>query len=263
MIDIYDKSAFKKIYEGTVRYMLRHTSELGRRTLERPGSWDSIEWIYENNPNGSIRNALDYLLLNLQGGRALRNRLNSVKSTLYDQARDYSLLNGGVEIIDVGSGPGHYVMDVATRLGEESNVHVTCLDADKTALEHGKKLVRSSGNGVDIEFIEGSALRPDKGLGKKYDVALAIGLIEYFEDGLAKRVLENIDKVLKPNGTLITSNMKRHNLSWLMDIANWKLVYREPEHLESLLRDVGHDKIDIKSESENLFSIGVSKRSSY
>ena len=79
---MYDMSTLKDFYENAVRYVLRQSSELGRRALENPGSWDSIEYIYQNDPNGSIRNSLDHLFLKLEGSRALRNRMEGVKTEL-------------------------------------------------------------------------------------------------------------------------------------------------------------------------------------
>ncbi|MBI2005249.1 MAG: class I SAM-dependent methyltransferase [Candidatus Aenigmarchaeota archaeon] len=247
------------------RSALRTFSEISRICLQGEGnlesSWRQLEYIYQNNPHNAPWHFLDHTILDMEGCAGARSRLHTVKSRLTSLSKKYAVVNGGVYILDVGTGPGWYINEVVRDIGEECDIHATCIDQNKEAVKYAITQAQKFNIDGRVEFIH-SELRDHLSTTKQeYDIALLIGVLDYLPTPLGIRMLRYIRDRLKPGGTLLTSNMKEHNLKWAMDAVGWKLVYKDRDEVRNILEKAGLEDITTETEPEGAFVIAEGKRS--
>ena len=100
----------------------------------------------------------------------------------------------GKTLLDIGAGPG-IMIEAILRYG----YNVVAADAAPKMLELAKE---QFGNNPKVEFLVTDARQIPKG-DNSYDVATAMGLVEYFEED--DTYYKEMRRVLKPNGELIVS----------------------------------------------------------
>ena len=105
---------------------------------------------------------------------------------------------GGASFLEVGSGSGRISVVLARR-----GAHVTLLDNSETAISISKELF--SRHGQEATFVLDSAFDmplPDN----SFDVVWNAGVLEHFLFDDQVRMLQEMLRVLKPEGTLMTFN---------------------------------------------------------
>ncbi len=249
------------IYQDTGRFILRNFSEIGRMALDGQPTWKYLEYIYRNNPDG-LGSVLDHLFLSWEGARGARNRLVEVKRALVKEVREYALQHEPVRVIDVGTGSGRYVIGALKEL-RDINLAVTCIDQDPDALKYAESLIEEDEIKKKITFRQGNAFTRSTysdGPNMEFDIALTIGTIDYLKERFAARLLRTMREALRSGGTAFTSNMRRHNLAWVMDFGGWKLEYKDGEMLRRIMEEAGLTDVYVWSEVEGVFSIGKGKK---
>jgi SAM-dependent methyltransferase len=238
------------------RQYLSKRSELARRIIENPGHWSIFQYIYENRPGSR----LDRLFLSFKLAKAARSKLLSVEDELKLLVKKYAS-NQCAEVLDIGSGPAFELIHVFSDLApKQMSVHATCIDFDRAAIDEGTRLARERGIGSHITFVPGDArdVQLDSG---RYHIALLMGIMEYFDDTEAVRLLVKIRDSLKPEGHIIITNARRHHMAFLVEFfANWTCIYRDKGQVERILRESGYKDIQVSYEPEALFSMGKGKK---
>lgn len=118
-----------------------------------------------------------------------------------------------LSILDVGCGGG-IVCEPMARLGGK----VTGADADPVAIEVAKTHAKE--NGLKITYEN----KPAEGLGKTYDVVLALEIIEHVDNPEA--FVQNCAKLLKPGGLIIFSTLNRTPKSFALGIVAAEYILR-------------------------------------
>lgn len=105
----------------------------------------------------------------------------------------------GLEIIDIGGGPGRYSIYLA-----EKGHRVSLLDLSKRNIEVAKE--KSAEKGISLEaYIHGNALELDE-YEQKYDAILLMGpLYHLIKESDRKAALKGALRLLKPDGIIIAS----------------------------------------------------------
>ena len=178
------------------------------KNTEEVNQFDRLadEWWDENGPMKPLH-------------RLNPTRIKYLKSqicTHFERDFDASDALKGLNIIDVGCGAG-LVTEPLCRLGAK----VTGLDAAKNNIEVAKKHADDGGLKITYknDLVENIASQK-----KKYDVVLALEVIEHVED--VPYFLENCAKLLKKDGLLIISTLNRNPKSYLLGIIGAEYIMR-------------------------------------
>lgn len=111
---------------------------------------------------------------------------------------------------------------------------ITGIDPDKAAIKYASKQIPKA------KFLQGSAERiPFRA--ETFDTVVFLEVIEHVPQNHEKRVLAQINRVLKLNGYLVLSTPHNHLLSILFDPAFFLIQHRHYSisHLEHLMKDSG------------------------
>ncbi len=118
-----------------------------------------------------------------------------------------------LEILDIGCGGG-LVCEPMARMG----ANITGIDADENAITVAKDHARISN--LEIEYKNGEL----KDLNKKYDVVLALEIIEHVTD--ISLFIEQCTEHVKPDGLLIISTLNRTAKSYALGIIAAEHILR-------------------------------------
>jgi SAM-dependent methyltransferase len=217
--------------------------------LKRPfgylGDYFIIDSYYEFKPKSDNRFfKFDNFGLNMKGGQALRNRkeffINSIISL--NKKSDF------VSILNIASGPCRDIKEFYDS-NKNAKVHFDCVEFDSKAIEYANNVLDAYSK--NVTFINKNALRFT--IEKKYDLVWSGGLFDYFDDKIFVRLLKRYCTFLKDNAELIIGNFSPNNPSRAyMELMNWKLNYRDENHLLRLANEAGLDMNNVFVDSEPL-----------
>jgi SAM-dependent methyltransferase len=130
-------------------------------------------------------------------------------------ARTLALLEpiSGKRILDVGCGPGHYLLELAARGARE----VVGVDFTPAMLERARQGAEERGVSARVQLVPGDFLDAD--LCGPFDAGLAIGYFEYLEEPLPH--LRRLRDLVR--GDLVVSFPKRHTLRTLPRAVRYRL----------------------------------------
>ena len=223
-----------------IKFFYDH-SPFAASIISYPGGFEALDKIYMNRPE----TLLDKILLNLKACEGTRQRHHIYQHLLHSYMGKIPDHQNNICVLDLGSGAGRALLQVAYEricispcLAQ--NINITLVDKDRNALKEARVFSDELGlsrivmtkcyNAKRISEIE---------LQEKYSIVGTHGLLDYFQDDEAVRFFQDISDILSPSGKLITTNMAPHNdwiARWLMEyFGNWRLVYRTPGELESLV----------------------------
>lgn len=154
-------------------------------------------------------------------------------------------------VLNVGSGSGRdlYEYHLQTPL---TKINFDCLDIDKNAIEHSKKLI----NNKNINYICQNAFRFKSN--KKYDLVWSAGLFDYLDNKRFVYLLKLLFETVAPDGGLVVGNFSDTNPSKdYMEFGEWFLHHRSEQELFQLAVTSGIPASAISIEAEpcgvNLF----------
>jgi len=139
-------------------------------------------------------------------------------------------IQGQVDILDVGGGPGRYAIWLA-ELGHE----VTLLDLSNENLLLAKQ--KAAEAGVELaEFVQGSATQLEQINDQWFDVVLLLGPLYHLRDvNERKQAISEARRVLKPGGIIFAAFLNRYGLVRYVAKEECDLLGDEPEFIKSLL----------------------------
>ena len=131
-------------------------------------------------------------------------------------------------------------------------------------MEYAKQIIPSQDK-ILAHFIQAgiAEIIKEKIILKQQDIIYSLGLFDYLEDKIAKRLLKNLYNKLKIGGLLLTGNFSsNHPLQVLMEVfGNWKLIYRKEEELLAIAKNSMPDgRHFIMAEPEGINLILVSSK---
>ncbi|GGE87033.1 class I SAM-dependent methyltransferase [Mycetocola zhadangensis] len=128
----------------------------------------------------------------------------------------------GVQVLDVGSGPGTITLDIAERINPGS---VIGMDASSDVCISASTLARDSGV-MNVDFVPGDAYAldyPDD----TFDIVHAHQVLQHVGDPVA--VLREMRRVVKPGGIVAARDVIYGAASWfplLRGLDTWMRVYQ-------------------------------------
>ncbi len=234
-------------------------------TLQKPfgyaGDFKIIDDIYQNNPTtiGYERLFDNYFQMSATAV-AVRNRKEDLKRFLAAFIKGKN--NNKLRIMDLASGS---CRDLKELLCMENvsyeNVIFDCYDNDERALKFGRKLLAGYEN---INFFKKNAIKIalkksiNLTIDKEYDCIFSAGLFDYFDERVAAKLVQNLKKLLKPEGRMFIANVRDKYCSpsiyFLEWGGDWNLVYRDEEEFTRIFRNAGFakNKIELKYEQQGI-----------
>ncbi|MEO3798742.1 class I SAM-dependent methyltransferase family protein [Nonomuraea sp. B1E8] len=244
-----------------MRFLLRTVGRLseGIRIGYRHGfdSGTMLDYVYANEPHGrlGLGKLIDRVYLNAVGWRAIRAR----RALLHDVLREeVSARAGRALILDVASGPGRYLQDLAR---EQPETQVVCRDLTPDGLTLGKKQAAARGL-TNIVYEQGDAFEPAP-LDRPADIIVVSGLYELIlaEEQISTSVARLRD-LLAPDGVLIFTTQTRHpQLEFIANVlpnrdgALWVMECRSVQQAHGWAREAGFEDVVSRMEKVGLFAV--------
>lgn len=209
-----------------------------------PGDYELLTGIYDRQPKTrGFGGYLDLYFLRTTLARAVRARLKAAKMFL---VREVARRRGDVAILNVACGPCREYVDGLLH-PSNGRVHVTCIDADRQALEFVRAHVMTVGVDLpDMDCACYNALRMSSARNniRKFggcDIIYSIGLCDYIPDKHLVRMLRGLRDSLNRNGVLYVAfkDTKRYDKTEYQWHADWHFYQRTEEDCRELLQQGG------------------------
>jgi len=203
------------------------------------GDFFTIECIYQNKPSGSGRLGplLDECFLDGFPAKAVRNR----RGLLADEIRHtVEEIGGEARIASLACGPAREVFDVFETLDDGNRPTVTLLDIDSEALAFVADRAKEHQSHHLISAVSANLVYLALGRQKlelpPQHLVYSIGLIDYFNDKLVRRLIDYIYSVIEPGGRVILGNFHPNNVdkAFMDHILDWKLIHRTEDDMDRL-----------------------------
>jgi SAM-dependent methyltransferase len=223
-------------------YHLLKQSYLAREGLENSGSYRFADHIYRNQPSGSgfVGTLLDRALMSLPAVRSFRNRYLAARDELVDFLVGRASFFEPVHIVSVPCGLPRELSEAARIAAERApgcldHVYFHGIDLDKKVLGDAVKFAATQG--LPTFFAHYGDALDAKSYPITADFITCTGLAEFLDDAQLEKLYGIFRQVLKPDGKLFTSGMRRLPLSdYLLELAELHTHYRNSEDLERLAK---------------------------
>jgi SAM-dependent methyltransferase len=263
----------RKIFVGRIRKIFVR-GEYITWSLNKPygyaGDFKIIDDIYQNNPTttGFSRLFDNYFQMSAISV-AVRNRKEDFKRLILNFIKIRG--NKKVRIMDLAAGPCRDIKEIFSFDNSIINrVVFDCYDNDERAIRYAQNLLAGYQN---INFIKLNVARfalkkdPFSFIDKKYDLIYATGLFDYFSERLAVATVQNLHKLLLPQGILAISNVRdkysNPSVYFMEWVGDWNLVYRDDEEFRNVFIKGGFrdDEIETQYEQQGImqYIIAINK----
>lgn len=267
---------FKKMFFGKKlkinTFWFDGMSEVCREVKEGAFSWRALDVIYNFVPlkGKSLRARITNYWDKLLNTQAVRNRFRLAKNLLEQTIRELAKKEKEIRILSIASGSARAVVETISGLkGELEKLGVTVrimlLDLDPSAIEYSRQLAEGAGISEGTVFVNKSTTFLEE-VAKDFrpQVVEMVGFLEYRPGDKATNLLQRINRVLAPGGTLlvsqITSNPEKF---FLAKVVNWPMVYRSPVQFSKIIIKAGFDRgaCKIIYEPLEIHGIGICQKS--
>lgn len=235
-----------------------------RRSFEKPlgypGDFKIMRMVYAWGQEGETPFGQLLHRVGLEVAECIATRMVLVQQSIAETIRRRAREGGTARIASLGCGPAKEVQNLLQSPRIDGSVEFTLIDQEDEALSHAYEeampnLVRLRGqasvNCLHLSFrqlLSGAAVSGALGM---QDMIYAVGLIDYFRERQARRLLSSLYSHLEPGGVLMIGNMADSRLSnyWPMEfIADWNVIYRSREEMLALAKDCEGAEIDVRAE---------------
>jgi len=227
-----------------------------------PATYKPLERMYtfyERKAKGETNISDNFWELFLDNARAIRNRLKLFERQLLKTIQETGQKEGKVNLLSLGSGSARGVFEIINSLNGQYPIRVKLIDISKRALNFSKKLAFSYGIN-DIEPHRDLAENLEKYCNKDFqpDIIEMVGLLNYFPQKEALKLIRGIYEVLSLGGWFLVSNvMPNLEVPFTTKTINWSVIYRSPKELEELLLESGFRKIQVIIEPLKVHALAV------
>jgi alpha-beta hydrolase superfamily lysophospholipase/SAM-dependent methyltransferase len=234
-------------------------------------SGSSLDYVYENNPRGTLRlgRLIDRAYLNSAGWAGIRQRKVNIEKLLRDAIESVSETGAPVRILDVAAGQGRYVIDTLASLAAGRDVTALLRDYEHANVEACRALAERHGlKGITFERADAFDETSYSSLDQRPNIAIVSGLFELFPDNApVQRCLGGIAGVIEKDGYLIYTGQPWHPqiemIARVLTNRNgepWVMRRRTQLELDELVRRAGFEKIRTKVDTHGIFTVSIAKR---
>jgi SAM-dependent methyltransferase len=230
---------------GVLVYWLVRGSDLGREGIKHSGSYRFADHIYRNIPSGRgpFGRWLDAKFLAMPAVKSFRNRFLAARDELAQFLSDRAGHGNKLDILSAPAGIPRELAEGARLFRERTGrsldgvtFHGVDLDAD--LLETDKRFAKENGL-PNFATHQGDAL--DRATyPANVDFITCTGLAEFLDDDQLAQLYRIFFEVLRPQGLLVTSGMRRVWISeYFLRLAELRTHYRTAPQLEAIARAAG------------------------
>ncbi len=230
-------------------------------------SGESLDHVYRNTPAGStaVGRLIDRFYLDTPGWRGIRQRKVHLQQLLDAAIERVQGEGKPVQILDIASGPGRYILDTIARHGGGDISAMLC-DRDVGGLAAGRKLAQAMGI-TSATYRESNAFDRDAiaAIGPRPSIAIVSGLYELFPaNAPVLESLRGLADLLEPGGLLIYTNQPWHPQQEMIarvlpnrDGEPWVMRCRTQSEMDQLVASVGFEKVRMVIDDEGIFSVSL------
>lgn len=248
---------------------LFEVSPYNKRVYDKPlgyaGDYVLMLYLYEDGYEGDSTYAkfIHRYSMHVPAARANHNRKDFYKA----QINNILEKNAEAQITSIACGPAIEILEALKENPLTKQAAFTCLDFEERALRHVRNevaaLEKEQGEKFNINFIHGNVqnlLRFEKldVLFPEQDLIYSSGLIDYFSDRIAAKMIEVLFKKLKPGGKLIVGNVSADNRhrAYTELLGEWFINHRTEKDMLTLTERIKENKIiEIACEAETKMNI--------
>ncbi len=230
----------------------------------------TLDYVYENQPRGvtPLGRAFDRSYLNSIGWRGIRVRKVNLQNILRDAIERVHAEGRPVNLLDIASGPGRYVLETVRDLARIP-IHVLLRDYKPENLEAARRLAVELGL-RNVTVVQGDAFdRASLGaISPKPTVAIVSGLYELFpanEPVLTS--LRGVADALAPGGYLVYTGQPWHpQVEFIARVLTnregkpWIMRRRTQAEMDELVRAAGFEKLRQEIDPWGIFSVSLARR---
>jgi hypothetical protein len=233
-------------------------------------SGDMLDYVYEDEPRGRllVGRLIDRVYLNAVGWRGIRNRRELLKRLVKDAIARNRAAGRQTNVVDIASGPGRYLLEVAREDGRD-DVHVVCRDVSASGIRRGRQLAQQFGL-TNVRHERGDAFDRDsiRTISPRPNVLIVSGLYELFLDReMIARSLSALQEIADPGATIIVTTQVSHpQLDMIANVLPnreglpWVMECRPVELTEQWLREAGFQVVGSQAEKLGLFAVTVAHK---
>ena len=263
------KSCFYGLQRITMSLLGRLSKGIQVGLLTGFDSGLSLDHVYKNKAQGItfIGRLIDYFYINQLGWRGIRGRKVHIQEALEEGINKLLKEKKPVRILDIAAGGGRYLIETAKKY-ENRNVRVLIRDKDQKNIDEATQTAKSL-NLVNIEFQVADAFDPQsyENLVVTPNIVIVSGLYELFSNNdLVLSSLKSIASIIQEGGLLIYTGQPWHPQLEMIahtlknrDQERWVMRRRTQLELDSLVRECGFEKIEMKLDRWGIFSVGIAQ----
>jgi len=230
----------------------------------------SLDYIYENNPQGPSRvgRLIDANYLNSIGWRGIRERKGNLEAALRRVIQETHAAGRRVHIVDVAAGTARYVLEAMRALPQipmsallrddkQVNVEIARKDAEEYGLANVQTQVADAFDRASL-----AAITPRPTIG------VVSGLYELFPSNEAVlNSLGGLADAIEPGSFLIYTNQPWHpQLEFIARVLRnregkrWIMRRRSTAEIDELVRSAGFEKCAMEIDRWGMFSVTIARR---
>lgn len=250
--------------------LLRDPVETNRLVCEKPlgyaGDFIIMNYIYDFHNkylgNSSYEKLINFYTCNIPVSASVVKRKDFFKKKILEVLHSRRF----PKVLSVGSGPTRELLELVGEAKIVKPLYFDCLDFEKKALDYIQTELQKIKSGkksyLHIGFINKNILdlikdRKIENTLKKYDLVYAAGLFDYLFTRTAKKVIENLYRLLDKKGVLIITNSKKENAThrvYYEMLGEWYLHHRTKGELLYWTKDIQNANIKFdETGKENSF----------
>lgn len=227
----------------------------------------TLDYVYQNKPQGEfgIGEWIDRAYLDSIGWRGIRRRRRHLEGRLEALILDVHARRGSVDLVDIATGGGRYVLETLHRL-EQVPVSAHLQDYKEVNIRAATRLRDELGL-KSVVIRQGDAFQLDTSLptGQKFDIGIVSGLFELFpENAPVLRSLRQLASRIRPGGYLIYTNQPWHpQLEFIARVLgnregrSWIMRRRTQAEMDQLVASVGLVKTGMDIDDWGIFTVSV------
>lgn len=256
---------------GTLSFM---ELSLALRTIRNGStSWKALNVVYNWFGHFGFvpeipRDPFAYFWIGNLNAQAVRNRLRIIVREMKAAILDVAGSEEEVRILSIASGSAQSLFLAIKALKEKGfnkRIRLFLLDLDKTTLEYSLTLTNHFGiarNEIILKRASTNSLEKILKTNGFYPHIIEMaGFLDYRPDKKAIDLMQNIHRLLLPNGWFITChihpNIEQHFTRWVLC---WSMLYRNKDDFLRLLKESGDWDIQYFTEPHNIHTVAVCQK---
>ncbi len=253
-----NESLIKEIKQR-LRALLGHfvfQSNNFRRGFEKPrgypGDYKMLEIVYDDlEISEGLGRYIDRYGLEVPYSIGIRMRKDTMKEILYKFINDST--KDKLNILNLASGGCRDIREMFARpITYRGKVNLMCIDQDEEAIEFSRqKLSEIDVGNIDVNLIQGNILKLeslDIGEENSIDMVYSIGIADYLQDRMLKKIFNDCYKMLRPGGKFVLAYKDKeiHKPLALNWYADWCFIPRDEKEFITLIYEaMGKENISI------------------